>query len=265
MVSIHALSQSDLNNVKLIQPEGWPDIIPSFEFYLSSSFCTPIKAEHQGNIVGVGAAICHGETGWLAHIIVHAEKRNLGIGKLITQSLISILEKKNCSTLLLLATALGEPVYKKAGFETDLKYLFFKHETLKTQSAVLTSRYTSAYEAAVLKLDRDITGEDRSKLLKPHLSSCELIVSDSIVRGCYFKTLGEGLILAHDEEAGIALLNRKYEFLAKTALPETNEAGISFLRQQGFEQFSQGTRMWRGKKLNWQSEKLYSRIGGNLG
>jgi hypothetical protein len=265
MVSIHALSLSDLNNVKLIQPEGWPDIIPHFEFYLSSPFCIPIKAEYEGTIVGVGAAICHGETGWLAHIIVHAEKRNLGIGKSITQSLINILENKNCSTLLLLATALGEPVYKKAGFETDLKYLFFKHEKLKTQSVVPTSCYTNNYEASVLKLDRDVTGEDRSELLKPHLSSCELVVNGSAVRGCYFKTLGEGLILANDEEAGRALLNRKHEFLAKVALPETNKAGISFLQQQGFEQFSHGMRMWRGKKLNWQSEKLYSRIGGNLG
>ena len=70
----------DLNEIRKLQPEGWPDIVTDFEYYLDSAFCNPIKTVLGGKIVGVGVTIIFGESAWIAHIIVDKEFRKRGIG-----------------------------------------------------------------------------------------------------------------------------------------------------------------------------------------
>ncbi|MBL0009542.1 MAG: GNAT family N-acetyltransferase [Saprospiraceae bacterium] len=102
--------------------------MPAIQFYITSDFCFPIKVSIDHKIAGTGTAIIHHDVAWLAHIIVHPDFRNQGIGKLITESLVKMAHAKSCDTLYLLATELGEPVYRKIGFETETEYLFFKGE-----------------------------------------------------------------------------------------------------------------------------------------
>ncbi|MES1181170.1 MAG: GNAT family N-acetyltransferase [Flavobacterium sp.] len=258
------LQQKDLAELPALQPSGWTDIVPYFEFYLSSPFCKPVKIVQNNVIVGLGNAILLGETGWLSHILVHPEKRNLGIGGEITRALVDILKGEKCSTLLLLATELGEPVYRKTGFQPELRYLFFRNGKAINDAPVL-SAFSSGFESVICDMDRRISGENRQQLLIPHLNKAKLVIENNVVTGCYLPSLGEGLIIADTEHAGITLLNERHKTLQKTAVPETNLAAIAFLQKQSFEQFSQGTRMYLGKKIVWQPERLYSRVGGNLG
>jgi len=51
------VTYQDLERIRHLQPEGWPDILPHFDFYVNSLFCYPIWAEVDGRIVGVGASI----------------------------------------------------------------------------------------------------------------------------------------------------------------------------------------------------------------
>ena len=49
-------------------------------------------------------------------------------------------------------------------------------------------------------------------------------------------------------------------------LPEDNQAGVGFLKQNGFVKTeTKGTRMIPGKEIYWKPENIYSRIGGNFG
>src|SRR5690242_17103555 len=121
---IESLTNEDLPQVSGLQPEGWPSIIPSYQFYLQSSFCFPLKLSVDNQLAGVGTAIVHANTAWLAHIIVDPRQRNKGIGTDITKALIQLAEKYYCRTILLLATTLGEPVYTKLGFRKELDYIF---------------------------------------------------------------------------------------------------------------------------------------------
>ena len=256
---------SDLAKVGALQPDGWPNILPHFEFYCKADFCFPLKFEREGKLVGVGAAIVHGKTAWLAHIIVSVEHRNQGVGKIITQSLVDSLQNTECTTILLLATKLGEPVYRKIGFSIDSEYAFFNNGKPLPIATGQIIPFDKKFENSVLFLDRKISGENREKLLQPHLEKSHIIVENNNVVGCFFKTLGEGLILAENIEAGLTLLSQKHVFEINTILPVANVNGVNFLRQRGFQEFRRCTRMRLGKVLEWQPEKIYNRIGGNLG
>ena len=118
-MNILTLENGDLNFIAELQPLGWQDIVPTIDFYTKSHFCLPIKVTIDKKIVAIGTAIVHNDIAWLAHIIVHPDNRNQGIGNLITKTLVENLESKRCDTIYLIATALGEPVYKKLGFETE--------------------------------------------------------------------------------------------------------------------------------------------------
>ncbi|OQX81186.1 MAG: hypothetical protein B6D64_02270 [Bacteroidetes bacterium 4484_276] len=52
----------------------------------------------------------------------------------------------------------------------------------------------------------------------------------------------------------------------KIVLPEDNQAGVGFLKQNGFVKTeTKGTRIIPGKDIYWKPENIYSRIGGNFG
>ena len=124
-MNIHPLKPDDLAHIPALLPPGWDTALPAIQFYTASDFCFPIKVSIDHKIVDTSTAIIHHEVAWLAHIIVHPDFRNQGIGKLITESLVKMAHAKSCDTLYLLATELGEPVYRKVGFETETEYLFF--------------------------------------------------------------------------------------------------------------------------------------------
>lgn len=262
---IESLTHEDLPQVSHIQPEGWSPVIPSFQFYLESSFCYPVKYTVNDKLIGVGATILHHQTAWLAHIIVDAQYRGKGIGTQITKALIQIAEKYYSKTILLTATTLGEPVYTKLGFKKELDYLFLQQGTWAEPATETIHAYEEVYRKQILKLDRDISGEDRSKLLAPHLLRARLILQQGKVQGMYLPTLGEGLVIAENQAAGISLLSERLTpEKNRIALPAENTI-IDLMKRHGYTEFLKGSRMYLGEKLTFQPSKIYSRIGGNLG
>jgi len=39
------VTHDDLDAIGALQPEGWPDIVAEFGFYVNSPFCYPIKTK----------------------------------------------------------------------------------------------------------------------------------------------------------------------------------------------------------------------------
>lgn len=242
------------------------DIIPPIRFYIGAPFCHPVKCIINNEIAGIGTTIIHAHTAWLAHIIVDSQHRNKGIGSFITHYLVSSLKHTNCHTILLIATRLGAPVYKKAGFEKETEYVFFKDGKSDGNSSALLKAFDLRYLEDVYALDQQVSGENRRKLLKPHLVNALLAVDDNNdLQGFYMPTLGEGLIIARTQHAGDCLMAIKHADGRKAAIPMENEQAINFLTKNGYCEFLRGTRMRLGKKLDWQPDKIYGRIGGNLG
>jgi GNAT superfamily N-acetyltransferase len=265
-LEIEPLTPYDLDAAASLQPDGWPDIFPSIEYYCKSDFCFPLKATLAGKIVGIGTAIIHGYTAWLAHIIVSPDHRNVGIGSAITKALIDLGQRNSCLSLLLIATTLGEPVYKKLGFEVETKYLFFDNGiSLSPEPLPEISTFQSAHEKALFELDRFISGEDRRKLLREHFNNTIVFVENNLLKGFYIPTLGEGLIIADSPAAGLALMKLRMASTKKFCVPLLNENALNFLSQNGYAEYRRASRMILGEKVIWDGSKIYSRIGGNLG
>lgn len=263
---VSPLSSSDLAELPSLQPDGWGDITNAFKFYTQQPFCFPVGLRSGEQLVGVGACVAHRTTAWLGHIIVHPAFRNRGLGKLITDHLIAIAKQQpRVETVLLLASALGAPVYLKCGFEVESDYVFYKGGSFQKASDENIVPCTGEYFSAVLQLDREVSGEDREQLLRIHQDRCMIRIVDGEVDGCYFPSLGDGLIIAKTPSTGEAFMKFRGVTDSRFAIPEQNVVATDVLLRNGFEPFLRGARMRLGKKINWHPERLYNRIGGNLG
>jgi GNAT superfamily N-acetyltransferase len=266
-MTLESVTFNDLEEIRGLQPKGWSDIILDIEFYLKSPFCNPFKATIDNKIVGTGTLITYENTCWIAHIIVGSDYRNNGIGSQIVNGLLERIKKDAIQTCSLIATDLGKPVYLKAGFRTVTEYSFLQKEKPWVDRPVSKNviPFDEKYRTAIYELDKVISGENREMLLKGILESSMLYIENGNVVGYYMPGLKEGLISADTNEAGLELMKLKYSKADKAALPIDNIEGLEFLKQNGFVETIQWTRMLFGKDLNWSPQKMYSRMGGNFG
>lgn len=267
-MNIVPFTDADMNALVSLQPDGWPDIGKEFRFYLDHPFCFPVKVIDQGRITGIGVLMAFGSTAWLAHIIVDSQKRNRGLGLYIVKHLLEMAKEKNCRSVSLVATDLGYPVYRKAGFKEQTRYLFFGREQadpLPLKETTHVRRAEPGDENRILKLDRDISGEYRAELIRPFLGTAWVYETRQTIHGYYLPGLREGTILADSEAAGLELMAFKYQDIHKAVLPADNEAGRRFLKAHGFKQVSIARRMVLGDVFSFHPENVYSRIAGNFG
>ena len=50
---ISDITTEDIDELKELQPDGWPDITPKMNFYIQSPFCKPIKILSGRRIAGI--------------------------------------------------------------------------------------------------------------------------------------------------------------------------------------------------------------------
>jgi len=262
------VTYDDIESIRDLQPEGWSDITEAFKYYIAYEFCQPIKVVTDDKIIGVGTSIMFENTGWLAHIIVHKDYRNKGIGYKIVENLLYHLLSKSIPSVLLIATEIGEPVYKKAGFRVISDYLFFKRVQPWRENSISKNimPFRENYYADIIRLDMSISGEIREPLIKMHLANSLIYLENEELSGFYLPNLGEGLIIAGNSMAGIELMKTKYSKADKAVIPSENQIGIDFLKKNGFIlSETKGKRMILGKDIVWKPECIFSRIGGNFG
>ena len=266
-MKIQEITLTETNKLKDLQPEGWPDIVSKFEFYIRSDFCFPIKVTIENKIVGIGATIIHGDSAWLADIIVNTENRNKGIGKILTQNLIDQAKQKKCKTILLIATELGSYVYEKLGFHTETEYVF--HKVSKNKSKYIPSKYVIPFEKSlmikVLDFDKNISGENRSENIIEHLEKSMIYIKEGEIQGYFMPTLGEGHILASNETVGIELLRLRLNTHENIIIPVNNISAKKFTSDNKYDVFYKAKRMCIGEKINTNLSNIYARIGGNMG
>ena len=260
---------NNINSIKHLQPENWSDILPHFRFFCQQSFCYPVLALLDNKIVGIANSILNGRTGWLSHIIVDQGYRRRGIGYQLTQHVIDYLYKHDCKTQLLIATDLGEPVYKKLGFRNVNYYWFFSGPKLiLTMNAENLRPLIPSDLKSIYKFDKQISGENRKHMLEKYLSSAWIYIDEdgSNIFGYFLPEFGEGLIIANDAKAGIELLKMKHSVQkCNTVLPQENKVAIDFLIHNGFHKYSSVSRMILGEDISWQPNLIFSRVGGYYG
>jgi N-acetylglutamate synthase-like GNAT family acetyltransferase len=251
----------------MLQPPEWPDILPHHRYYLDHDFCKPVKAVEQHVVMGIGTVIYHGDTAWLAHIIVHPDQRNKGVGTEITAHLVNSIDKNIFPSIYLIATDLGEPVYKKLGFETEAEFVFFRGEKIRKAADENDHLipFEEKYRDSLYDLDRMVSGEFRKVRLNEHLAAGIMHRTGNKLNGFYLPTLGEGLIIANNVAAGMELMTLRLQERDIASVPALNTAAVNYLNTLRFSQFRTAKRMVLGKMRNWHPEKIYNRISGQIG
>lgn len=266
MKKISQLDLSELKRVKSLQPPDWNDITPFYEAYLKAPHCEVLKLEESDELLALGAIIFHEKTVWLAHILVHESHRNRGLGGEITKALLERIDSKLYPTVLLIATELGEPVYRRLGFRIELEYAVFKwsvgdflKERCEHQS------FQPKWRDELIELDQLVSGENRIQTLEPHLNNAKLITNGDRLLAAYLPDLGDGLIFARNDQAGITLMKERMADQTNAIFPIQNQAAIEAMASLGLKPIKSVKRMILGDSISWKPEMLYNRIGGNLG
>lgn len=268
-MKLELFTKRDLINLDELRPEGWGDIKSPHEYYLSHSFCKPMKLLIDSFTAGVGTTIRHHDTAWLAHIIVHRGYRGRGLGQQMVRFLISELKNDNrIKTVSLIATDLGYPVYIKNGFVLQTEYHFYELQENKSNDIILSPDifpYDNAMESEILKMDRLVSGEDRSELLREKLSDALVFRINGIVEGFTIPDLGDGLTIAVTNRAGKELLKLIMKRGNRIVIPRENIFAGDFLLKYGYMRGKTARRMINGSAFPWKPENLFNRIGGNFG
>jgi GNAT superfamily N-acetyltransferase len=167
-----------------------------------------------GRVVGTAGAACYGTAlAWVCMVLVGVEARGHGLG---TQLMEAVLERLGDMTLVGLdATPLGRPVYARLGFaEAGTFWRMGLEGGAGPGTPGATRPLASEDLDAVLRLDREVFGADRGRVLRWALTQAPAwCVADADgVAGYCFGRRGEhsrhvGPIVARDAVVARALLS----------------------------------------------------------
>ena len=271
MLRIRQLASAELPLLKDFPPPDWRTDLPAlFGRHFGQQYFYPVVAELDGALVGCANGLLNGNAGWLGNIIVLPSAREHGIGTALTRHLVDFFHANRVAAQLLIATPMGEPVYRKLGFETVASYLFFSKPDAASASISDSSvrPMISADVEAVFALDSNITAEARHPLLARCSDGGWVHVSPSgDLDGYHLPGIGNGLVIASNDDAGLALMRHKLSMGARASVvPEANQVAADFLRSQGFVEALSAPRMaLGGTDVNWQPGHVYCRGSGWCG
>lgn len=115
------ISTVELNN--LLKTNNWEIDSEKIETLLEQSWCYLSARDKENNLIGfvhvLSDDIFHA---YILRLIVHPDYRKCGIGSLIMERLMSILNENNLKPTLV-STPGNQSFYEKFGFKTDVKGL----------------------------------------------------------------------------------------------------------------------------------------------
>jgi len=270
MLHIREMRADEVPLLKDFAPPEWKtDLSRIFGRHFGQPYFHAIAAELAGVMVGCANGLLQGNTGWLGNIIVRPDIRRRGTGKALTEALIEFFRMQGVEFQILIATSMGEPVYRQLGFEVVSQYVFFERDDVSSSkdSVPGVRPLTPADEDCVFALDRSVTGEVRQPFLSRFLDGASVHTGpDGAVDGFCLPGLGNGLVIASNDAAGLALMQHKLNQGSKwPVVPDHNQVAADFLRSNGFVETSRAPRMSLGPDVGWQPERVYCRGSGYCG
>jgi len=123
-------------------------------------------------IIGVGGLFIYQRVASIGYMGVLSEFRNQGVGSAIFRKLMGLALILGNQTIMLYASKLGEPIYKKYGFQgtyyADMYYLPKDFPKIQIKDKLL--KEINFLPDWMLKLDREAIGFDREQYLKARLA-----------------------------------------------------------------------------------------------
>lgn len=242
--------------------------------YLGGEGC--FVAELDGTAVGTTTTCIFDSIAWIAMVLVDIGARRQGVGSALLKHALSFLDNQGVATARLDATAAGQQVYEKLGFEPE--YPMTRYEGIATATATRchTEQATAETIPELIELDRHMTGTDRAKLLWRLFEDApefmRIVCTDGHVDG--FMAMREGANAIQigpcvaTTQAGAGLLadalNRCAGQRVFVDVPQ-DHAAVAMLETNGLTAQRHFMRMRRGKPIVDRREALWASTGPEMG
>jgi GNAT superfamily N-acetyltransferase len=167
MIHVRLLTDRDVPaGMRLKEQAGWNQTEADWRWFLDLEPGGGFAAEVAGQVVGTVATCTFGPVAWVALMLVDVAFRRRGIGRALMTRALAHLEGQGVRSIRLDATPMGQPLYEQLGFITE-------HTLTRYEGMLPTSGGTGSGVEPVaagdypelLRLDQDVTGTDRRKLL----------------------------------------------------------------------------------------------------
>lgn len=261
-----------------IQRSGWGDRRIKLAWVAGHLECRAFVAEADGALVGTGVTTVNGSVGWIGTIWVDPAWRGRGLGKALTLATIEAAEAAGCTSLLLVATEAGQPLYERLGFRVHTRYRILEAPGPGRGADGLQDPRLRAFRPAdlpaMIALDAAATGEDRSHVLAafaaPLTTRC-LDRGDGTLGGFVVRApWGGGATIAPDLADALAILHARRlaadpDRRVRAGLLETNASGLGRLEQAGWTYAWGAPRMIRGEMPAWQPDAIWGQFDHAIG
>jgi GNAT superfamily N-acetyltransferase len=137
-----------------LEPEGW------------------FTVDEAGALLAVGGVVRFGPLAWLGLMAVEPGRQREGLGRTIAEAAIGWARSQGCTTVLLIATPAGIPLYRNLGFVDDgeSSELAGVSETVRRAGGPCVVRpWTTEDTDAVARFDAPAFGADRGRLLAAYV------------------------------------------------------------------------------------------------
>ncbi len=174
---------------------GWLDSVADWRTLLA---CARVfgHRDDAGAIVSCGALVDHGEVAFVAKMVVRPELQGHGLGRAVLERVMSA--ARPGALLALVATAMGAPVYARAGFVEigRVNKLVAQGAAGPGGADAGGSEVLGAADVdAVLGLDREVFGADRGRMLRARIAQAR----EARVLRVGGRVAGFGLAIAQGE------------------------------------------------------------------
>ncbi len=278
---IRLMTVQDVNfATSLTDHEQWGYLPADFGRLMAIEPAGCFIAEVDGEPVGMVTTSSYTDYAFIGSMIVHPDNRGMGFGEALLRHALEYLESKSIRCIELDGTFPAVPLYRRLGFRD--KYLslrFIRPPAPYSGPSVKVSSGgdTASISNSVIQLDRELTGLDRSRLLKQlvadfsksiylHHSEAASAYARAYPRAGNFTSVGP--IVARDDAAAEyiwnIILNSHHGGPLTIGIPEIRRAAVRMARARGFLYRPPSLRMFRGDRLDYESS-IYAIISAEKG
>jgi GNAT superfamily N-acetyltransferase len=276
---IRSMRPTDLEPAtQAILRDDWGDRRAWFEFTLAQDTCHPFVATLDDRIVGTGVGVRSGRAGWIGAVWVAPDRRRHGLGRALTEAVISALIDGGVRTLVLVSTEAGGPLYERLGFAIDTWYEILESPGTSDPAPANVRPFRRGDLAAMAGLDALATGEDRASVLRRFASpsTARVVTARNAggqpeVHGFVVRApWGGGATIAPSADDAMALLEARRAAAGPTGrvrvgILRENQAGRARLEALGLRPAWSAPRMVRGEPLDWHPDWIWGQFNHAMG
>ena len=246
--------------LKLAGEEGWISSEEEILFFIRSypEGCLSVVIDNAP--VAFITSIRYRRTAWIGNLMVSAKYRGNGIGRMLMQTIIKLLDDSGCETVWLTASSQGAGLYRTLGFnEIDIIRRWIGNGRPEKQPGP-----NQPVDHAAM-LDSLGWGDSRSELFAHKPDSFDwLIKSDGFLRhGAVNSSTQVGPWIALSSMAASKLFSRfmnscRGEGSIYLDSPEHNTSAANLLIKHNFSPAGSNLLMYRGTRPKYRPELVYS-------